>query len=102
VKEAIDAEQQRKALMKEKNDIDIEMMEDPVPMITKRHFEVGLSHCRKSVTESDLSRYEEFKSKFDPNFAGSNKNENKIIWPDGDGKAHEGGKKDEEDLDLYD
>jgi len=102
VKEAIDAEQQRKALMKEKNDIDIEMMEDPVPMITKRHFEIGLSHCRKSVTESDLNRYEEFKSKFDPNFAGSNKNENKIIWPDSDGKANEGGKKDEEDLDLYD
>jgi len=102
VKESIDAEQQRKALMKEKNDIDIEMMEDPVPMITKRHFEIGLGHARKSVTEVDLSRYEEFKRKFDPNFAQQINNENRIVWPDDEGGAKPNSDKKDEDLGLYD
>ena len=71
-------------------------------MITKRHFEVGLSHCRKSVNEIDLNRYDEFKRKFDPSFAQSNNEGNaKIVWPDDDGKGNVE-KKDDEELGLYD
>jgi transitional endoplasmic reticulum ATPase len=76
-------------------------MVDPVPMITKRHFEVGLAHCRKSVNEVDLNRYDEFKRKFDPSFVTGQAENNKITWPDDDGKGNVE-KKDEEDLGLYD
>ena len=76
-------------------------MEDPVPMITKRHFETGLAHARKSVNEVDLNRYDEFKRKFDPSFATGNQESTKITWPDDDGKGHADDKKDE-DLGLYD
>jgi len=76
-------------------------MEDPVPMITKRHFENGLAHCRKSVNEVDLNRYDEFKRKFDPSFVTSQNEGNKIIWPDDDGKNNSS-KKDDEELGLYD
>jgi transitional endoplasmic reticulum ATPase len=76
-------------------------MEDPVPMITKRHFEIGLSHCRKSVNEVDLNRYDEFKRKFDPSFVTAERESTKIIWPDDDGKGKDE-KKDDEDLGLYD
>lgn len=76
-------------------------MEDPVPMITKRHFEVGLAHCRKSVNEVDLNRYDEFKRKFDPSFVSSQSDTAKIVWPDDDGK-NSSNKKDDEELGLYD
>ena len=75
-------------------------MEDPVPMITKRHFESGLASSRKSVTEIDLNRYEEFKRKFDPQFVTNQNEGSKIQWPDDDGNKKD--KKDEEDLGLYD
>lgn len=74
-------------------------MEDPVPMITKRHFESGLSSSRKSVTEIDLNRYEEFKRKFDPQFVTNQNEGSKIQWPDDDGNKKE---KKDEDLGLYD
>lgn len=45
------------------------MNDDPVPMLMKRHFEYGLTHCVKSVHDVDLQRYEDFKAKYDPNFS---------------------------------
>lgn len=77
-------------------------MEDPVPMITKRHFEIGLAHCRKSVNEVDLNRYDEFKRKFDPSFASGQAESTKIVWPDGDGQGGAAENKNDEDLGLYD
>ena len=79
------------------------MNDDPVPMLLKRHFEYGLTHCVKSVHDVDLQRYEDFKAKFDPNFSFDKKGKagaNKIQWPD-----DKGGKKsspsNDDDLDLY-
>jgi transitional endoplasmic reticulum ATPase len=104
IKEAIEAEEQKKALMKDRPGEDIEMTEDAVPMITKRHFEFGLANCRKSVTDLDLSKYDDFKRKFDPSFAGQKGGNvvNKIRWPDESSSvsSNKPANKDD-DLDLY-
>lgn len=52
IRESIEAEEQRRALAKENPDGDAQMaeMEDPVPVITRTHFEEALCAARKSVT----------------------------------------------------
>jgi len=58
---------------------------DPVPEITRKHFEEALRFARKSVTMSDLEKFEQFKRKFDPSFAnkqgGGSSNQSSIKWP---------------------
>jgi transitional endoplasmic reticulum ATPase len=44
-------------------------MGDPVPEIGRRHFEEALAHARRSVTNVDLEKYEQFRRKFDPAYA---------------------------------
>jgi transitional endoplasmic reticulum ATPase len=102
IKEAIEAEEQKKALMKDRPDEDIEMSEEPVAMITKRHFEVGLINARKSISDVDLSKYDDFKSKFDPSFNQNRGNtQSRIRWPDeGSSSSNVKAQKDD-DLDLY-
>lgn len=107
IKESIEAEIQKKHLMKDGRDEDIALMEDPVPVLTRRHFEYGLANCRMSVGDSDLTRYEDFKRKFDPNF-NSGKTGLKLSWPDtqasnlisSNNQAQAQASKDD-DLDLY-
>ena len=48
---------------------DVGMNEDRVPMLMRRHFEYGLTHCVKTVHDVDLIKYEDFKAKYDPNFS---------------------------------
>ena len=52
IRESIEADEQRKALLKENPDEDQNMVEaeDPVPVITRKHFEEALACARKSVT----------------------------------------------------
>lgn len=50
---------------------EFEAQEDPVPEICRKHFEEALRHARRSVTPTDLDRYENFKRKFDPSYAAS-------------------------------
>ena len=72
IRESIEADEQRKALMKENPDGDqamAEVMEDPVPVITRKHFEEALAAARVSVKKDDLDRFEEFRKKFDPVYA---------------------------------
>jgi len=33
-------------------------MDDPVPVITRAHFEEAMSNARRSVTEYDLNKFE--------------------------------------------
>jgi len=69
VREAIEAENSRKALEQEQGaDVPMEV-EDPVPEINRKHFEEALSHARKSVTNVDLKKYDDFRKKFDPSYA---------------------------------
>jgi transitional endoplasmic reticulum ATPase len=60
------------------------MMEDPVPVITRSHFEEALAAARKSVTNYDLDKFENFRKKFDPAYAAKSAGVNKvkINWPE--------------------
>jgi len=42
---------------------------DPVPYVTRKHFEEAFAGARKSVSVQDLGRFEEFRRKMDPNYA---------------------------------
>jgi transitional endoplasmic reticulum ATPase len=51
IRESIECEEERKALARENPDADAPMdYEDPVPVITRKHFEEALASARKSVT----------------------------------------------------
>ncbi|OMJ78532.1 hypothetical protein SteCoe_21637 [Stentor coeruleus] len=85
VREAIEAEVQRKALNAE-NPEGMEV-EDPVPEINRRHFEDALNNARKSVTNLDLNKYDQFRRKFDPVYAsrqGGGQAVSSFKWPDRD------------------
>jgi len=59
IREAIAAEDDRKKLMKDAGDDENMMeMDDPVPVITRSHFEEAMANARKSVTEYDLTKFE--------------------------------------------
>lgn len=66
IRESIAAEEDRKKLMNGNDDVE---MEDPVPVITRAHFEEALANARRSVTEYDLNKFEQFRTKFDPAYA---------------------------------
>jgi transitional endoplasmic reticulum ATPase len=68
IREAIAAEDERKKLMAGNEDQMMEM-DDPVPVITRQHFEEAMANARKSVTEYDLTKFEQFRQKFDPAYA---------------------------------
>ena len=57
IREAIAAEDDRRKLMKDQEDQAMEM-DDPVPVITRAHFEEALANARRSVTEYDLNKFE--------------------------------------------
>lgn len=62
IKESITADINRtKALEAAGEDIPMdEDVEDPVPQLTKRHFEEAMSQARKSVSDVEIRRYEAF------------------------------------------
>lgn len=74
---------------------------DPVPEITRKHFEQALKGARRSVTSMDLEKFEQFRRKFDPSFAtksSSGQSSGGIKWPSAGNQAS---KKANEDDDLY-
>jgi transitional endoplasmic reticulum ATPase len=101
VREAIEADSQRKALAADNPD-GMEV-EDPVPEITRRHFDDALSNARKSVTNLDLNKYDQFRRKFDPVYA-SRQGGGQVIarynWPEREDAAPAKGAQDDDD-DLY-
>lgn len=85
VRESIEADVQRKAMIEEQNQ-EVMELDDPVPDITRRHFESALSHCRRSVNADDLKKYDQFRRKFDTAYAarqaaGGVTTLTKIHWP---------------------
>ena len=72
--------------MKENQGEDQNMVEaeDPVPVITRKHFEEALNCARKSVTAYDLDKFEQFRKKYDPAYAAkvSGSATIKINWPE--------------------
>jgi len=81
IRESIAAEEERLKLMNGAEDAE---MEDPVPVITRKHFEEAMGSARKSVTEYDLQKFEQFKIKFDPSYAAKQgKIQRTVInWPE--------------------
>ena len=88
IRESISAEEERRRLAAEAGeqaDEDMEQAEDPVPVITRHHFEEAFAAARRSVTTHDLYKFEEFRKKFDPVYAkkaGGQSTDVKIDWPE--------------------
>jgi transitional endoplasmic reticulum ATPase len=87
VRDSIEAEARMKALIQKGGNAG---NFDPVPEITRKHFEEALRTARKSVTATDLDKFEQFRRKFDPVFVnktGSQSSGPKINWPNSSGQA---------------
>jgi len=73
-------------------EVEAEEQADPVPELTRRHFEFALLHARKSNTQGDMSKYESFRSKYDPTKFGrrDNTGERKLDlqWPEEGGHTN--------------
>lgn len=84
VRDSIEAETRMKALIEKGGKA---QNFDPVPEITRKHFEEALRTARRSVTNVDLEKFEQFKRKFDPSFAkqsgssSSQQQQSNIKWP---------------------
>jgi len=104
IRESIEAEEQRRALMKDNPDGEDQMMEidDPVPTLTRKHFEEALANARTSVTSYDLDRFEQFRKKSDPAYAAKTAGTSAptIDWPE-DNSAQFQNNDDDDDDDLY-
>lgn len=70
IREAIQCEDEKRKLNPD-GDGDEIMGEaaDPVPEITRSHFEEACANARRSVTDYDLNKFEQFRQKFDPVYA---------------------------------
>lgn len=99
IREAIAAEEERKKLVS--NEDEVMEMDDPVPVITRGHFEEAMANARRSVTEYDLNKFEQFRQKFDPAYAQkvAGKQRAVINWPEDNSTQFK--KDEEEDDDLY-
>lgn len=69
IRDAIEAEEQRKALMKDGEEDEMMEMDDPVPTLTRKHFEEALFAARVSVDQFALEKFEQFRKKMDPSYA---------------------------------
>lgn len=97
VRDSIEAEARMKALIEKGGKA---QNFDPVPEITRKHFEEALRTARRSVTASDLEKFEQFKRKFDPSFSnkGQGSSGPSIKWPSSGGQSKQASN---EDDDLY-
>jgi transitional endoplasmic reticulum ATPase len=64
IRESIEKERERERIKQEHVaqglDISMAMDEDPVPEITRKHFEEAMRYARRSVSDKDIQRYEMF------------------------------------------
>merc|ERR1712165_291075 len=61
IRESIDADIRReKERQKKGAAMDVDDEEDPVPEITKKHFEESMKFARRSVSDNDIKKYEMF------------------------------------------
>lgn len=63
IREAIGKEQEAEKRRLENPDLMEEEEEDPVPYITRSHFEEAMKYARRSVTDADVRKYEMFAQK---------------------------------------
>mmetsp|Transcript_7302 Transcript_7302/g.18975 ORF Transcript_7302/g.18975 Transcript_7302/m.18975 type:complete len:87 (+) Transcript_7302:203-463(+) len=60
---------------------------DPVPYITKAHFEEAMRHARRSVSDQDIRRYEMFAQTLQQSRGFGNN----FRFPDGEGAGNPAG-----------
>ena len=62
IRQSIEVEIQREKRRAANPDMDMEMEgdEDPVPEITRAHFEEAMKFARRSVSDNDIRKYEMF------------------------------------------
>lgn len=81
--------------------VEEEEVEDTVPAITKAHFEEAFKYARRSVTDAELRRYEQFAAQLQANKGSGNQ----FKFPDGapgaEGAPAAGFQNDADDDDLY-
>eukprot|EP01017_Pseudomicrothorax_dubius_P006192 TRINITY_DN1172_c0_g1_i1.p1 TRINITY_DN1172_c0_g1~~TRINITY_DN1172_c0_g1_i1.p1 ORF type:complete len:820 (-),score=327.32 TRINITY_DN1172_c0_g1_i1:125-2584(-) len=93
VRESIEAEARLKAARALNPNQAANVSIDPVPEITRKHFEEALRHARRSVTTVDLEKYEQFKRKFDPAYASKATGSQGVAinWPGAGGSQQQSG-----------
>ena len=109
IRESISAEEDRRRLAAqdgETPDAEMDDAVDPVPVINRDHFEEALAAARRSVTVSDLHKFEDFRRKFDPVYAKAHGGAESapditLNWPE-DNTAQFAVNADDDDDDLYD
>jgi transitional endoplasmic reticulum ATPase len=72
IRDSIGAEEERRRLAAadgQDAEMDADEVADPVPVISRRHFEEAFHAARRSVTTHDLYKFDEFRKKFDPVYA---------------------------------
>lgn len=81
IRESIQADAKIKAMRE--LDPNFKPASDPVPEINRRHFEEALKGARRSVTATDLDRFEAFRRKFDPAYVNAAQGSGgmNIQWP---------------------
>jgi len=104
IRDSIAAEEERRRAAAEAGeDADMEEdVKDPVPMITRTHFEEAFNAARRSVTTHDLHKFEEFRKKFDPVYAkkaAGDESKPRVNWPESDVAQFDA---QDDDDDLYD
>lgn len=75
-------------------------MEDPVPVITRKHFEEAIQGARTSVSLQELQRFEDFRKTFDPVYAAkvAGNAAVKINWPEDNSSQFQQNANDDDDL----
>jgi transitional endoplasmic reticulum ATPase len=104
IRDAIAAEELRRQSAATSGD-DTAMEEEEVVVrqeITRKHFEEAFAGARRSVSLTDLGKYDNFRSKFDPSYKTKTGGVDTVVinWPDDTGATTTAGTAAEED-DLY-
>lgn len=81
--------------------VEEEEAEDTVPAITKAHFEEAFRYARRSVTDAELRRYEQFAAQLQANKGSGNQFKFPDGQPGGEGAPATGFQNDADDDDLY-
>ena len=105
IRECIAAEEERRRLCVEAgtDDTNMEGVEDPVPMITREHFEEAFQAARRSVTTHDLYKFDEFRKKMDPEYAKRSGSDANVVditlnWPEDNSAQFAAANEDDDDL----
>ncbi len=102
IRDSIAAEEERRKLAGDAG-ADVEMADavDPVPVISRAHFEEAFHAARRSVSTHDLYKFDEFRKKMDPAYAKKTQGTSavpRINWPEDTSSQFNNAAADDDDL----